>query len=71
MTQEKIQNDTQTLHRFIQLHCSKEHKDVSKREGVLDVHFRETPLEKLSYELCEECEVLLHYAYNKLQNCFC
>ncbi len=69
MTQEKLQSDSQTLHRFIQLHCTKEHKDIAKKRGTLEVRFQETPVEVLSYELCEECEVLLYYAYNRLQNC--
>lgn len=69
MIRVKLQKDSQTLHRFIQLHCTKEHKDVEKKNGSLHVHFEGTLLEELPYALCDECETLLHYAYDRLQNC--
>ncbi|NCD12364.1 MAG: nitrous oxide-stimulated promoter family protein [Epsilonproteobacteria bacterium] len=69
MTSEKLQSDSQTLHRFIQLHCDKKHHDVPKKKGVLAVHFKEKCICELPYDICEECEILLLYAYDRLQNC--
>ena len=58
MTKEKLLHDSQTLHRFIQLHCDKEHHDVAKKEGVLAVSFKDEALCEIPYHLCEECETL-------------
>jgi len=69
MTPEKLHTDSQTLHKFIQLNCSKKHHDVSKKEGVFEVSFQETALCELPYHLCEECETLLFYSYGRLKNC--
>ena len=58
MNKEKLLSDTQTLHRFIQLHCDKKHHDVPKKKGVLEVSFKEEALCELPYHICEECETL-------------
>ena len=44
MNKEKLITDTQTLHRFIQLHCDKKHQDVPKKKGTLQVSFKEESL---------------------------
>lgn len=69
MTAEKLRNDTQTLHRFIQLHCDKEHSDVPQKEGILQVAFEEKSLCDIPYKLCEECETLMLYGYDRLRQC--
>ena len=69
MNKEKLLSDTQTLHRFIQLHCDKKHHDVPKKKGALEVSFKEEALCELPYHICEECETLFIYAYGRLKNC--
>ena len=69
MTKEKLVADTQTLYRFIQLHCDKKHHDVPKQRGVLNVTFQEESLCELTYHVCEECETLFTYAYGRLRQC--
>lgn len=69
MTAKKLLDDSQTLHRFIQVHCDKEHNDVAKQNGALCVLFQEEALCELPYTLCEECEVLLKYGYDRLAAC--
>lgn len=69
MTPAKLHSDSKTLHRFIQLHCTKEHHDIEKKKGNLKVSFQELPVDEFLYELCDECEILLHYAYDRLQHC--
>lgn len=69
MTRDKLANDSQTLHRFLQLHCDKEHNDVPKKEGTLQVRFHEENICEVPYRLCEECETLFLYAYERLRNC--
>ncbi len=69
MKKEKLILDTQNLQRFIQFHCEREHNDVPKKEGTLQVHWEEKPLCVISYHVCAECEALLTYGYNRLQNC--
>ncbi len=69
MTKEKLFSDTQTLHRFIQLHCDRKHHDVPKKKRSLHVSFQEETLCALPYHLCEECETLLVYGYGRLKNC--
>ena len=69
MTKEKLLSDSQTLHRFIQLHCDKEHHDIAKKEGVLNVAFQDVALQDIAYHLCDECETLFLYGYGRLKNC--
>ena len=69
MTKEKLLHDSQTLYRFIQLHCDKEHHNVATKEGVLAVSFKDEALCEIPYHLCEECETLFIYAYGRLKNC--
>lgn len=69
MTKEKLFSDTQTLHRFIQLHCDIKHHDVPKKKDVLHVCFKEESVCDLTYNVCEECETLFIYGYERLTQC--
>lgn len=69
MTRDKLYTDSKALHRFLQFHCEREHRDVAKKEGTLVVTFQDELVYEQPYTLCEECETLLFYAYGKLKNC--
>lgn len=69
MTRDKLETDSKTLYKFIQLNCDKRHHDVPKKKSTLHVIFKDEVLSELPYNLCEECETLFIYAYGKLKNC--
>lgn len=69
MTKEKLYTDSKTLHRFLEFHCEREHHDVPKKEGILEIRFQEERVCEIKHTLCEECEALLVYGYGKLKEC--
>ncbi|CZE48440.1 nitrous oxide-stimulated promoter family protein [Campylobacter geochelonis] len=69
MTDEKFIEQNQTVVKFIQLYCDDKHKNKDKKDGILKLFYNGKNLTSMPYSLCDECESLLLYANQRLQNC--
>lgn len=70
MTKEKFIYDTETVLKFIQFYCEKEHIHDKKNDETVRLYYRDEDLEKeISFNLCEDCEKTFFYSFIKLQEC--
>ncbi len=68
MREEKFVKDMHTLYKFVGLYCKEKH-DCKKSKKDLILHYRGKSVDKISYELCLECEENFLYSYQRLQEC--
>ena len=69
MTSERFLRAIRIVHQFVQLYCSQKHDDTSKKVGRLLLNYRNENLGSIDYELCENCEKILLYSYQRLLKC--
>lgn len=67
MTSEKFNQEATTLVKFMQTFCDDKHTGNKKTIDMNITYKGETT--RLSACLCDECEELLGYAINRLENC--
>jgi hypothetical protein len=68
MTYEKFENEINTLKKFFEIYCHNKHQDKIMHEGNYNIPYRDKVF-KLDVTLCDECNELLSYSINKLQEC--
>lgn len=64
MTDQKFQEEVQTLQEFISCYCHDKHKNTPFETFSFKDHAME-----LNIHLCKECSALLQYGINRLQEC--
>ncbi|PSM52569.1 putative nitrous oxide-regulated protein [Campylobacter blaseri] len=69
MTNEKFIEQNSTVVNFIQLYCDSKHKDAKKKNSSIKLIYNGEELKELKYNLCSDCENMLKYANERLQNC--
>lgn len=70
MTNEKFIEQLLSIAKFTQIYCDDHHKAQPKNSSKLDIVYKGVNLDKfIKYNLCKECEHLLLYANERLQNC--
>ena len=70
MKEEKFISECKTVLKFIQLYCDDKHKIVNKKEGKINLIYKNKNLDiSLKYNLCEDCASTFKYSYERLQNC--
>ncbi len=67
MTEAKFTEQTAVITRFVQIYCDHHHR-TPKSLSTNELSYKTA---NLSYEasLCEQCNKMLNYAYDRLQNC--
>lgn len=66
MTNEKFKNEIFSLNQFFTIYC--ENKHLGQKKGLKNIKYKNIKY-TLKTNLCEECEKLLNYSFNKLQEC--
>jgi len=66
MTTEKFKSEVETLSKFFQIYCSEKHTSQTQRD--YNVTYKDLTL-KFQVNLCDECNNLLNYAIQRLQEC--
>ena len=66
MTTEKFISETDTLKEFFEFYCSKKHSD--KYQYKKEIHYNNIK-HNIQLNLCKECNNLIDYSLQKLQNC--
>lgn len=69
MCDEKFLEQNETMAKFIGVFCDDKHKERAKKIGTLPLKNGAKFLKNLDYHLCSECEELLLYANERLNNC--
>lgn len=70
MTEQKFTEQISTVAKFIQIYCDDNHAKAQKSNANLELIYKNTSLsQSVNYNLCKECEHLLLYANERLQNC--
>lgn len=70
MSNDKFIQQFSTVLKFIQIYCDDKHKSEAKNDCKIDLKYKDLNLNiSLNYNLCKECENLLFYVYERLQNC--
>lgn len=64
MTDQKFQEEVQTLQEFIKCYCQNKHPQAIQKELLFSDHLME-----LHITLCEECSKTLLYSLDRLQQC--
>ena len=63
---DKFNSEVATLKKFFELYCKNNHKEQLDLKKIV-IYKQDQKL--ISLNLCKECETLLSYSINKLQNC--
>lgn len=70
MSDDKFIDQISTAVKFIQIYCDDKHKNDIKNRAELNLIYKDRNLDTiLTYNLCKECENLVFYVYERLQNC--
>ena len=66
MTKEKFDSEVATLKKFFELHCHDKHTNQQLYNETLSF---EDKVEQIELNLCLECQELLRYSLDRLQEC--
>ncbi len=70
MTNEHFLEQLTTVAKFTQIYCDDNHKNEPKTISKFKTIYKGVNLDKfIEYNLCKECEHLLLYTNERLQNC--
>ncbi|ASM40087.1 nitrous oxide-stimulated promoter family protein [Campylobacter sp. RM12327] len=70
MSNDKFIEQISTAVKFIQIYCDDKHKNEVKNAKELSLIYKNENLHtSIKYNLCKECEELVLYVYQRLQNC--
>lgn len=66
MTNEKFEHEIKTLKKFFELYCHSKHNNQTS--NIRNIQYNNKTY-NLSNKLCDECNELILYSYNKLSLC--